>query len=186
MPGWWPVSVQVEKLTIEDVVIVNKVTGEPAKTVSWDTDIGTALSALDLPVPILFHNASISNIMLQQGENIPEALLDSIRFKAALDRQLVVDQLEIEAAGVSANLMGYLQFQAPYDLAATLEGRVEVGDDSAGFDIKLPFSLMVQGQIHNWSFELDTDMQVGPSHSSRLTMSGTHGSGLRQRVSLSP
>ncbi len=173
VPGWWPVSVQVEKLAIEDVVIVNKVTGEPAKAVSGDTDIGTALSALDLPVTIQFHNASISNIMLQKGENIPEALLESIRFIAVLDRQLVVDQLEIKAAGVSANLIGYLQLQAPFDLAATLEGRVDVGDESAGFDLKLPFSLMAQGQIDNWSFELDTDMQVGPSHSSRLAISGT-------------
>jgi len=171
-PGWWPLALEVRNLLAADVLITNKAVEPGAQSLSTDTDIAAVLSYLNLPLPLKIRQAVINNIMLQQGDQTAQLMAHSIEIQAALNQQLVITRLDLRAAEVSAKLSGHLQLQTPFNLAARLEGDFEIGD-TAGFDLKLPFKLSVQGQIDDWAFELDTTINSGQSHSSRLAAFGT-------------
>ncbi len=171
--GWWPVTVEIKTLTLDDVGITTRQAGDQAPVVSGDTDIGNVLSSLDLPVALRIEQAVINTVTLRQGENLPQDLADSIQISAALEQQLLVGQINVIAGGLSASLGGHLQLKAPFDLSANIEGDFETDAERSGLDLKLPFKATAQGRLDDWAFELDTNIQTGQFHSSMLVASGT-------------
>ena len=171
-PGWWPLAVEVKNLTLEDVVISNSQAEDQAGLESGDTDIGTVLSSLDFTVPILIEQAKINNIMLHQVDGVLIPLVDSVEMSVSLDQQLTIDELIIEAGGLSVKLAGNLQLHPPFYLSATVDGNYETDDETTDLVLKLPFKLNVEGQIDNWSFELESDIHSAQTFSSRLAANG--------------
>ena len=171
-PGWWPFIVKVKSLAIEDVVITNKQPENQAQSDSGDTDIEAILASLQLPAPLHIEKALINRASLRRGNGSPDVLVDSIQLKASLGQQLKLDQLIIGAAGLSAELTGHLGLEAPFNLSAMLEGHFETDDKRSELELELPFKLKFQGQIEDWTFELDSSIQSGQSPPSRLMAQG--------------
>ncbi len=170
-PGWWPVSVQVRALALQDIEIFIRSAGEPGRSVSGDTDIGSALAALDLAVPLKIHQAIFSSITLRTGEEQAGTHVESLRLRAVLDERLVIDQLELLAAGIEARLHGQLALEAPFELAVAVEGRIELGPA----DLRLPFRLESSGNPDSVQFSLvslENGLQLR-DESLELTISGS-------------
>ncbi len=163
-PGWWPVSIQVQSLALRDVEIVTHSSAEQKEGVDGATDIQSALATLKLPVPLKVHNAVLTNISLRQGDEMSHNMIESLVFQASLDERLVVDQLDMIAAGINARLDGDLQLEPPFELRAEVEGRYEVKGDAGATDLILPFKLESSGNLENVQFDFvshDNGMQVG-------------------------
>jgi len=170
-PGWWPVSVQVRTLTLQDIEIIKRAAEEPGQGGNRDTDIGATLAALDLAVPLKIHQAIFSNITLYTGEEQAGTHVESLRLRAALDERLVIDQLDLLAAGIEARLHGQLALEAPFELAVTVEGRIESGPA----DLRLPFRLKSSGNPDSVQFtlvSLENGLQ-SRDESFELTISGS-------------
>jgi translocation and assembly module TamB len=163
-PGWWPLSIQVQTLALRDVDIVIHSRAEKAEGTSTEMDIRSALAALKLPLSLKVHNAELANISLQQGYEAPHIIIESLGFQATLDERLVVDRLDIVAAGINARLDGNLQLEPPFELLAEVEGRYEVTGDAGATDLILPFKLESSGNLENVQFDFashENGMQVG-------------------------
>jgi len=117
-PGWWPVTIQVQTLGLRDVGIVIHSSAGQKEGADGVTDIQSALAALKLPVPLKVHNAVLMNISLRQGDDTSHKSIESLVFQASLDERLVVDQLDVIAAGINARLDGNLQLEPPFELLA--------------------------------------------------------------------
>ena len=197
---WWPLSVRVDRLSLQDVEIITRsaesVTPGPGEV----TDIRTVLEGLELPVPLHLDDAVLTNINLQQDENASFKLAESVRFKLALKEQLLIDHLEVLATGFETRLQGYLIFKSPFELKLTAVGQlekvVEAGQpaftvpfnlEASGDlgDVQLnlmsqKFGLNLNGEIHDpltspeWSVDAALDQFQGPEQSSGqgLTLSG--------------
>ena len=163
-PGWWPVSIQVQSLGLRDVDIITRSSAGQAKDINGETDFRSALASLDLPVPLKFHNAELTNISLQQGDEPRRTIIESLGFQASLDDRLVVDQLDIHAPGINARLDGHLLLEPPFELLAIVEGRYEMTGETDAADLILPFKLECSGNLDKVQFGFsshENGMQVG-------------------------
>ena len=163
-PGWWPVSIQVQSLGLRDVDIITRSSAGQAEHVNGETDIRSALASLDLPVPLKLHNAELTNISLQQGDEPRRTIIGSLGFQASLDDRLVVDQLEILAPGINARLDGHLLLEPPFALLAIVEGRYEMTGEKEAAELILPFKLECSGDLDKVQFGFsshENGMQVG-------------------------
>ena len=159
-PGWWPVSVQVNILTVQDVEIVTHVPGQAVQGTDEEIDIRSALEALKLPVPLKLHDVALTNIRLKEGEEAPGVLIESLKFQAELDEQLLVDQLDMFAAGIEVRAHGNLALESPFELAIQVEGRFERAAETGAVDLKFPFKLDGSGNLENVQFNL-TSLENG-------------------------
>jgi translocation and assembly module TamB len=173
VPGWWPVSIQIRALDLQDVEIIMPSNEASAHEASAPTSIHTILVALKLPLPLNIHQGLLSNITLHDAGEEPAIAVESIRFQVALDERLEVDQLDILALGVQTKLQGHLVLEPPFHLLATLEGRLEMTTQS-GAVVSLPdLRLSTQGHIDDWSLSVDTTVQSGTAANYSLSVSGS-------------
>jgi autotransporter translocation and assembly factor TamB len=163
-PDWWPLSIQVQTLALRDVDIVIHSRAEKAVGASPEMDIHSALAALKLQIPLKVQNAELTNISLQQGDEPQRTMIESLEFQASLHKRLVVDRLDIVAAGIDARLDGHLLLEPPFELRAVVEGRYEMTAETGTARLILPFRLECSGDPDNVQFGLvshETGMQVG-------------------------
>lgn len=152
--GGWPVSIQVRRLALQDVEIFTRSTESPMPGSDDGTDIRTTLARLKLPVPLEILDAALINIHLGQDEQAPVKLADSVRFQATLDERLVVDNLEILTTALETRLQGSLNLESPFELEATVEGRLEIAGDNGQTILTLPFKLGSSGDLDSMQFSL--------------------------------
>ncbi len=164
-PGWWPVSIQVRSLDLRDMEIVIHSPAGQTDAETMEMDIRSALAALKLPVPLEVQNASLTNISLQQGDEPPATMIESILFQATLDDRLVVEQLDLITQGLEARLGGYLALEAPFELAISVEGRLEMSSETGEAGLMLPFALELSGDLDELQFS-------GASKKSGLELGG--------------
>ncbi|MDH3903964.1 MAG: hypothetical protein OES90_12160, partial [Xanthomonadales bacterium] len=74
---------------------------------------------------------------------------ESGRFTLALEKQLLVDQLEILAAGLETRLRARLSFESPFELELTAEGQVEKAREAGQPAFVVPINLEVTGDLDN-------------------------------------
>ncbi|MDH4019278.1 MAG: translocation/assembly module TamB domain-containing protein, partial [Xanthomonadales bacterium] len=147
--SWWPLSIQVARLSFQDVEITTR-TAEPViPDPGADTDIRTTIEGLKLPIPVQLDDALLTNINLQQDDQAPIKLAESVRFTLALEKQLLVDQLEILAAGLETRLRARLSFESPFELELTAEGQVEKAREAGQPAFVVPINLEVTGDLDN-------------------------------------
>jgi len=178
----WPLSIQVRRLSLQDVEIVTRSTEAPAQSAGEDTDIRSTLAGLELPVPLQINDAVLTNIILQQDDQAPLTLAESIRFQAALDERLVVDHLDLLASALETKLQGYLDFRPPFELSATAEGRLEIAGEADQTILVLPFKLESSGNLDNVQFSLtspENGLQMGgeildPLNNPTWSIKGVH------------
>jgi len=153
-PGWWPLAVQVPSLVLRDVKIVTRSATGQVKDAKGGLDIQSTLETLQLPVPVKIHAAEVTNVTIQAGDASPRTLVESLRFSAGLDERLVVNQFELRAADIEANLTGHLALEAPFDLSIDVEGRFETDGGTGGVDLMFPFRLDSKGNLDSLDFTL--------------------------------
>ena len=194
--AWWPLSIQVDRLSLQDVEVITRT----VDSVAPDVDIRTVIEGLKLPVPVQFDDAVLTNIKLHQDDKASFKLAESVRFKLALEDQLLVDQLEILATGFETRLQGYLNFEPPFELELTAEGLFEKAMEAGQPAFVFPFNLEASGDLENvrlnlasqkfglnltgeirdpvispeWNVDAAMDQFQGPEQSSEqgLTLSG--------------
>jgi len=148
-PGMRPLSIQVQGFSLDDVEVVLPPSGAVADGEDVQMDIHSVLTMLKLPVPLEVHAAVVTNIRLRQGEEPPRKLLDSLRFQAALDERLIVEQLQLSASGIELGLNGFLVSEPPFELVSSVQGRFRMTGGTDTADLILPFSLEVSGDLDN-------------------------------------
>ena len=155
-PGWWPVSIQLRRLSLQDVDILQRSPAELSQVSKESDDIRDSIELLKLPVPLEIAGAVISNINLQQDDNPPVKIAESVSFRAAIDEQLLVDHLEILAEGLETSLQGSLELESPFNLTVTARGLFEkvLGPNDPA--IVLPFNLEVEGDLDKLQLRLDS------------------------------
>ena len=151
-PGWWPVSIQIRKLVLQDVQIVTRSHAVQAKSPGPEACLRSVLTALKSPLPLKIHDALVSNVSLQADDNPPVALVESLRFQAALGDQLVVEQLHLHAPGIEAELQGQLVLESPFELAVAVEGQFEINGAPVVADLMVPFKLEGSGNLDKLQF----------------------------------
>lgn len=145
--GWWPLSVQVDRLSLNDVEVMTRSAGDSVENDDGGTDIRSALAGIEIPLPLLFNEVVLTGISLQQDNQPARLLAESVRFKATLDERLVIDKLDILTTELDAELQGYLGFESPFELAVTAEGRFEKAGEAGQKAIELPFQLESSGDL---------------------------------------
>ncbi|MDX2427266.1 MAG: translocation/assembly module TamB domain-containing protein [Xanthomonadales bacterium] len=144
---WWPLSIRVDRLTLQDVKVITRTAELVAPDPGADTDIRTTLEELKLPVPVQLGDAVLTNIILQQDDKASFKLAESVRFKLALEDQMLVDHLEILATDFETRLQGYLNFEPPFELQLTARGQFEKAMEVGQPAFAVPFSLEASGDL---------------------------------------
>lgn len=151
-PGWWPLSIQVQRLSLLDVSIVSHPRNTPETDANADVDISSILEGLKLPVLLELHGAQLTDISLQEGDEPPFEIIDTLRFKATLDEKLSVHQLDITAPRFEVGINGQLALESPHDLNVAAKGRLEVTGEGAANELILPFTLESSGNLERILF----------------------------------
>lgn len=155
--GWWPMSIQIGRFSLQDLEILTRTSSGTADIANEGSDIRTILGNLELPLPLDISNAELSNISLRQDDEPPVMLVESVSFRAALDEELVVDHLDVLAAGLDTTLQGYLKLQPPFELAVSLEGVFERSGEADSPLMIVPFKLETSGNLDNVTLSLNSD-----------------------------
>lgn len=153
---WWPLAIRVDSLSVQDVEVYSRTTEAQGLGDNGETDIRNTLAGIELPLPLEFSNVALTGISLQQDDNPRHILAESVRFKAALDERLVIDQLDIVAIGIEAKGQGYLYFEPPFELAATIGGRLEKAMVTGQSVLELPFKLESSGNLDKVQLQLSS------------------------------
>jgi translocation and assembly module TamB len=154
---WWPMSIQVSRLSLQDLEILMRTPSDTTDIANEEADIRTTLGDLELPLPLEIKSAVLTNISLQQDDELPVTLVESVSFQAALDEELVVDYLDVLAAGLDTRLQGYLKLQPPFELAASLQGVFERSGEADSSLITMPFKLETSGNLDSVTLSLASD-----------------------------
>ena len=156
-PGWWPVSIQLRRLLLQDVDILQRTPDDPSQISKESEDIRDSIELLKLPIPLAVADAVINNINLQQHDKSPVKIAESISFQVALDELMLVDRLDILAEGIETSLQGSLELEPPFRLTVTARGLFEKARGPDEPAITLPFNLELGGDLDHLKLSLDSD-----------------------------
>lgn len=151
---WWPLSVRVDRISLQDVEVITRVTDEVTSGPGEVADIHTVIEGLKLPLSVQFDDVVLSNISLQQDDKAPFNLAESVRFRLAIGDQLVVDHLEVLATGFETRLEGNLNFEPPFVLELTAGGQFEKVMEAGRPAFVFPFNLEATGDLGNVQLNL--------------------------------
>lgn len=180
VPGVWPLAIRVPSLVLQDVEITNHSAGGQAQDSGDGVHIPTMLEALQLPVAVYVQAAEFNGITLRAEGEPPEAIVESLKFSAALDDELVIEQFTVVAPGIEAHIEGQLALQAPYDVSIAMRGQIEALGGAGMPGLIFPFKLDSSGELENMQFTLastDHGLEFGDEHleldvSGRLSATG--------------
>ncbi|HEY5775817.1 MAG TPA: hypothetical protein VIS57_07015, partial [Xanthomonadales bacterium] len=159
-PAWWPMTIHVPRLVLQDVEVFSRSAKAPAQGASDGADIRTSLEGLGLPLPLAIDDAVITNVTFSQDDKPWLAPVESIHFQVALDDRLTVEHLEIKAGGLETGLQGYLQLKPPFELAVNINGRFEISDEAGEKPFSMPYELKGTGDLDKVQFSA-TSFQYG-------------------------
>ncbi len=151
-PGWWPLSIQVQTLSLVDVSIVSHPLNTAGEEVKAEADISSILDVLKLPVPLEMHDALLTDIRVQEADKPWLEVASSLRFKAALDEKLSLHQLDITAQRFEVGIQAQLALESPHDLDVAANGRLEVTGEEAVNELTIPFMLGCSGNLERILF----------------------------------
>ena len=154
---WWPVSVQVRSLILQDVSIATRTPATPPPESDAEIDIRSLLASLDLPFALEIHHALVNNVRLQQNDLAPQLLLETITLRATLDDRLVIEQLELNTPEIALEASGNLRLEPPFNLVAGLEGQINLTDQDGGAGESLALVLDVSGNLDRLQISLTND-----------------------------
>jgi translocation and assembly module TamB len=163
-PDLWPLSIEIDSLVLQDVAILSRPAPLQLADSEADMDIQSAIGALNLPVPINVNEALIQNVTLQSGVEAPLTLLNSLRFQASLDENLIVDELEVIRDDIEASLSGQLSLEAPFAVSTNLEGLYKSIGVAGKDNFVLPLKLNGSGTLDKLQFSLisqDYGLELG-------------------------
>jgi translocation and assembly module TamB len=153
-PGWWPLSIQVRTLSLLDVLLVNHGTEYPGMDSNLGTDIRASLEALSLPLPLVVNQGWLTNLRYQDRDHPPVSLVTTLGFRAVLDDELSVEQLDIVAPNFEAEMNGQLLLQSPFKLTITANGWLELIQERAGAELTFPVTLECSGDLDHLLFSI--------------------------------
>jgi translocation and assembly module TamB len=146
-PGWWPLSIQVDRLSLNEVEVMTRSTEDSTGNDDGGPDIRSILAGIEIPLPLIFNDVVLTGISFQQDDQPASPLAESVRLKATLDKRLVVDSLDVQTTELDAKLQGNLGFESPFALAVTVEGRFEKVGEAGQVLIEVPFQLEGSGNL---------------------------------------
>jgi translocation and assembly module TamB len=150
-PGVWPLSIQVQKLLLQNVTILSRTSADSLDTDIGQVDPGSIIEAMSLPLPLEIQHVELTDITFQENDDASVVLADALKFNLKLDEQLVIGQLVYSSPVVAATGQARLGFEPPYDLAVSLEAQVEKESEQA---FRLPFVFEGSGNLHQLQFRL--------------------------------
>ena len=149
--GWWPLSIQVQTLRLHEVEISN----HPAQAALIDeggkTDIRSILTSLSLPLPLIIHDAVISDISYRLDDGAASKIAESLSFQATLGEQLQLERLQFQTSEITAGLQGRLELEAPFELDVSVNGQFQTDGKAEQL---FPFELKVSGDLDELQFSL--------------------------------
>ena len=166
-PAWWPLSIRVDSLHLNNVSILTRSSAETVPVADEGQDIRNTLASISLPVPLKINDTVLTQVSLQQNGEPSVALAQRVSLQAALDEQLVVDFLDIQAKGFETRLQGFLELESPFNLNATAVGRLEVDGEAGDTVLDVPFNLEGSGNLdklrlnlasHEMGLQLDSEV----------------------------
>lgn len=155
--AWWPLLIEVERLSVLDVVVLTRSQQDHGSADNGDGDFRDTLAGFELPLPLVIKDGVLSGISIQQDDKPRYALAESVGLKATLHERLEIDRLEIQAARFETKLQGYFQFEPPFDLAATLEGQIDQHGEAGQAVLEIPFKLQASGNLDKVHLQLSSE-----------------------------
>jgi len=146
-PGWWPLSVEVRKLTLLDTDVLLHAAGNAAEPAAGNTDAGSLLAGLAPPVPVNAGQVELNNIVVRREDGLALARVDSVSFGASLGNQLLIDHLEIVAPGFESRIRASLALAEPFELSVDADNRLEYPVEFRAEPLVLPFRLLGSGNL---------------------------------------
>jgi translocation and assembly module TamB len=163
-PGVWPLSIQVQKMLLQDVGIISRSSASQVHNESFNLDIGSIIEPIKLPLPLEAHHIELNHILFQKNDESPIVFADSMRFQLRLDEQMEIEQLVFSSAIVEATAQAKLGLESPFELAVSLDGQYEMENIPDEQALSLPLSLKVSGDLERLEFQLDSShmgLEVG-------------------------
>lgn len=154
---WWPASVQVRDLVLQDVSIVTRTPATAPRESDGETDIRSLLASLDLPFVLEVQKAEVNNVRLQQNDLAPQLLVETFTLRARVDDQLVIDQLNFNTPEIAVQASANLALKPPFDLVAGLEGQIALTDQEGSAGQSLALALDVTGDLDKLQINLVND-----------------------------
>jgi len=145
--AWFPPSIDVRKLNLLDTHVL--VHGDKSSTVQKDeySDAGNMLGGLEPPLPVSISDAVLTNVDVGREDDASVIGLESVRFGLSLGNRLVIDHLDIRAAGLESHISASLAFAPPHELSFDADTRLEYVIGSSAKPLVLPFRLEGAGDL---------------------------------------
>lgn len=144
---WFPPSIEVRKLTLQDTDVLIHAGKPEAGKVDEYTDAGRLLDGLEPPLPVTISHAVLTNIDVRREGHASPIELDSVSFGLSLGSQLVIDHLDILADGIESHIEASLALASPYQLSVDADTRLEYAIEAGASSLVLPFRLEGSGDL---------------------------------------
>jgi len=145
--NWLPPSIEVRKLGLLDTDILIHAGGSAAGQADEYTDAGSLLGGLEPPLPVIISDAVLTNIDARREDDPAVIEIESVSFGMSLGKQLVINHLDILAAGIESHIEASLALAAPYELSLDADTRLEYAAASGAKPLVLPFRLKGAGDL---------------------------------------
>jgi len=152
--AWWPPSIEVRKLSMQDIDVLIHAAKPAAGQADENTDVGGVLGALEPPVPLRISDAVLTNINVGQGDDPSVMAVKSVSFGLSLDKQLVVNHLDILANGLQTGIKAQIALTPPFQLSIDAQGRLEHRLEPGATLLALPFRLEGAGDLEKLKLSL--------------------------------
>jgi len=152
--GWWPPSIEVRKLSLLDTDVLIHAGGAAADQADEYTDAGSLLGWLEPPVPVTIADALLTGIDVRRADDTSVIEVESVSFGMSLGRQLLIDHLDILAAGLESHIKASLVLASPYELSLDAETRLEYATGYGAKPLDLPFRLEGAGDLERLKLTL--------------------------------
>lgn len=157
-PGFFPLSVQVRNLQLQDVLVIAQESDVQTQDETANTDFGAAIAALKLPLPVVIQHAEVSNVAYGGKDDSAVVIVGSLTFKLSLDDQLRIDSAVYTSPGVMALAHGSLNLYAPYELVLSLDGELKSADIHKVLNYNIPLAMEFSGDLNELRFRLLSDL----------------------------
>lgn len=154
-PGFWPLSLQVQELLLQDIAIVSK-TSANTESEDGQTDFSSVIESMNVSFPVEVHHVELTHVVFQENDAAPVVLADSLNFKLKLNEQLDIQQLVFSSDTVKATAQGHLRLEPPFELSASLDGRFEIVTANNAQNLSLPIALESSGNLDKLLFTLSS------------------------------
>ena len=163
-PGWWPLSIQLRSLRVQDMTLDLPASTVPTSANQSPSDLGATLAAMIPPMLVELHDGQLDGLTLHRGGTKSSVQIDTLRIQLSMDEKLVIKQLDITTPTMESNGNGQMNLKAPFGLMAELQGQLFASTDPDAVAPIVPFGVRLSGNLNQARFSLNSEpwgLQLG-------------------------